>query len=302
MQKQPPDSVPGYVYRRGAFFADDAFPVAVQKDVYHAEPVARHRHEFSELVIVTAGSCLHVCGRNRWPLRRGDVFVLRDSRLHGYEQPENLHIVNVLFEPARLQIPLQDATSIAGYHALFALEPSYREHRGFAGRLRLSPVPLRHAEELAGELQRELAQHSPGYRFASTALFMQLVLHLSRCYESTPPAPPAALMLRLAAAVSHLERRFAEPLSVEELGAVAGLSRRHFQRLFREAMGTSPIDYLLRLRVRKAAELLAAGSSGSVSRTAYAVGFEDPNYFTKAFKRQTGVTPRAYARLRRTPA
>jgi AraC-like DNA-binding protein len=296
MPLRTPDSTRGYVYRRRAYFGEGRFPIVVQKDVLHAQPVAEHRHEFSELVVVTGGSCVHVCGDNRWPIRQGDVFVLRDSRLHGYEQPEGLHITNVLFEPGRLRMPLHDVAGVAGYHALFALEPSYRERRGFAGRLRLSTRQLLRVRQLVDELAVELAVQAPGWRFGATARFMQLVLHLSRCYESSPPAAPAALLLRLAKAVGHLERNFAEPLTVEGLGRVAGMSRRHFQRLFREAMGSSPIDYLLRLRVRKAAESLAAGSAASVASAAYAVGFEDPNYFAKAFKRQMGVTPREHGR------
>jgi AraC-like DNA-binding protein len=296
MAVRSPDQTRGYVYRRRDYFPAGRMPLVVQRSVTHAAPVAEHRHEFRELVIVTGGTCVHVCGAHRWPLRRGDVFVVSDGRLHGYEQPRDLRIANVLYEPARLRMPLHDITSLPGYHALFALEPSYRERRGYDGRLRLAPGALLRAEELLGELERELEHREAGHRFVSTALFMRLVAHLARSYESSPPAGSSEGVLRLAAALSRIERDYAQPLTVESIGKTAGMSRRHFQRVFRDVMGGSPIDYLIRLRVRSAVDLLTAEPAEPVTRIAYRVGFSDPNYFSRAFRRHMGISPAEYRR------
>jgi AraC-like DNA-binding protein len=68
-----------------------------------------------------------------------------------------------------------------------------------------------------------------------------------------------------------------------------------FLRKFREATGFSPTDYLLRSRIRRAEELLARRKL-SITEVAARCGFEDSNYFSRQFRRVTGVSPRAHRR------
>jgi len=80
---------------------------------------------------------------------------------------------------------------------------------------------------------------------------------------------------------------------LEELASEAGLSVPHFSTLFRRQTGYAPIDYLIRQRVREACRLLDT-TSGSISMIANAVGYQDPYYFTRMFRRIMGCSPRAY--------
>lgn len=78
-----------------------------------------------------------------------------------------------------------------------------------------------------------------------------------------------------------------------ELAERAGLSVPHFSQLFRRQTGYSPIDFLLRERLRRACLLLDA-TSASVYTIASEVGFVDPYYFSRQFHRIMGLSPRAY--------
>jgi len=64
---------------------------------------------------------------------------------------------------------------------------------------------------------------------------------------------------------------------------------------FKEATGQSPIDYLIHLRIQRAAELLCR-SVQSISEIAFAVGFEDSNYFSRQFRQTMHTSPREYRR------
>jgi transcriptional regulator GlxA family with amidase domain len=64
-------------------------------------------------------------------------------------------------------------------------------------------------------------------------------------------------------------------------------------RNFIEATGLSPIDYLIRIRVLRGADMLREGA-GSVSEVAFAVGFNDSNYFSRQFRKIMGETPSRY--------
>lgn len=86
-----------------------------------------------------------------------------------------------------------------------------------------------------------------------------------------------------------------EPLRVPELAARAGLAPRSFSRRFRAALGTSPLEFLLRARVRAAQELLRA-SNLSIGEIAHRCGFADPGHFSRVFSARGGGSPQDYRR------
>jgi AraC-like DNA-binding protein len=93
--------------------------------------------------------------------------------------------------------------------------------------------------------------------------------------------------------IESAKARLAEPIGVGELAAVSGYSRHHFSRLFKAWMGLAPGDYLLRLRLRESARLLQ-GTDRTVKEICFESGFNDANYFSKAFRRNYGMSPGAF--------
>ncbi len=99
---------------------------------------------------------------------------------------------------------------------------------------------------------------------------------------------------RVRAAIELVHASYASPIQVGELASAAGMSRFHFSRLFRDATGASPYQYLLRTRIERAAELLRTGRS-SVTEVAYSVGFGDLGRFARSFQAIIGTTPSRFA-------
>jgi two-component system response regulator YesN len=79
-------------------------------------------------------------------------------------------------------------------------------------------------------------------------------------------------------------------VQISELAALSGVSDTYFRRLFLETYGERPLDYLNRLRIGYARELLISGYY-STTEVALRSGFSDPKYFSTVFKRITGETP-----------
>ena len=88
------------------------------------------------------------------------------------------------------------------------------------------------------------------------------------------------------------------PILVPNLAAAAGVSVSHLSRLFHRAMGETLEGYIIRKRIELARRLLL-DPAGSIAEVANACGFTDPNYFSRAFRKQTGCSPREY---RQNPA
>jgi AraC family L-rhamnose operon transcriptional activator RhaR/AraC family L-rhamnose operon regulatory protein RhaS len=121
---------------------------------------------------------------------------------------------------------------------------------------------------------------------------MQIVGYLSRCFARPKNADSRAL-LRIGAAISHLEANYNEPINLDRLAQIAHMSKRNFVRSFKAAMGNPPIAHLIQLRMTRGASLLRR-TEHQVTEIAFMVGFSDSNYFTRQFIKHFGVAPSSY--------
>ena len=102
--------------------------------------------------------------------------------------------------------------------------------------------------------------------------------------------PPARYLMR---AKDFADARYAEPITVDDLAAAAGLSRAHFSRMFTRTFGESPSGYLQTRRLERAAALLRY-TDRSVADICAMVGFSSVGSFTTTFARVYGKPPAAY--------
>lgn len=98
---------------------------------------------------------------------------------------------------------------------------------------------------------------------------------------------------RVHAAMAYLRENLSTKAGVTELAEMANLSSSHFAALFKAATGMGVIEYLTRLRSARARELLLT-THLSVQHIAEAVGYSDPYYFSRQFRRVNGISPRAF--------
>lgn len=283
-----------YRYHRDEFFGKTGMPLCILA-VPGGEPDGLiHDHDFTELVVVLGGSGLHLAAPEPYPLQAGDVFVIHENTRHAYQDARNLQYVNVLFDLKQLDLPVKDLAALEGYQALFVLEPRLRSAGNAHHYCRLAAADLAVVRELLTNLIQELDRKAIGYRSMAAGLFLQVVGFLSRCYSRIRDPEPRAL-LRLGQTLSYIENHYVEPVTLGRLAQRAGMSPSTLQRVFRRLFQTSPIDYLIGLRIQKSLALLAAGEL-NVTETAFRVGFSDSNYFARQFRKHMGRSPRDFRR------
>lgn len=119
--------------------------------------------------------------------------------------------------------------------------------------------------------------------------------------SGTPPAaatPSARDHRRIAAVLRHLEETAAEPHSLDALASLACMSKYHFLRSFRRITGSTPYDYLISLRLRRAALRLRDSNDrkdgASIAAIAFESGFGDLSTFNAMFRDVFGATPGAW--------
>lgn len=93
----------------------------------------------------------------------------------------------------------------------------------------------------------------------------------------------------------HIDLRFAEPTTLSDLAALAGMSRFHLVRRFRAAYGETPIRYLSRRRIERAQDLLRYANL-TVTEVCMAVGYSSLGSFSSRFSELVGESPQAYQR------
>ena len=103
--------------------------------------------------------------------------------------------------------------------------------------------------------------------------------------------PPAALL----AVRKHMATHCEQPMTLEDLAALADLSASHFAALFRKHFRMPPIEFVIRHRMMRA-EYLLADEHRRIAAIAQEVGYEDPLHFSKMFRKHAGCSPQAYRR------
>lgn len=278
------------------WFHADGFPIVVERRDPQ-EPFGLHRHEFSEIVMITGGTGVHITGEDSYELTVGDTFVIGGERPHDYLNMDRLSLINVLFDPTELPLALGDLQSLSGYHALFTLEPASRQKHQFTSRLQLNPAEIAEALRLVEKLENELDARLPGFEVMAIAAMLELVTFLSRCYGGTRN-PTSKKLIRVGETISHMRRNLDQVITLEELVIISEMSRTNYIRMFEATMETSPIKYLIGLRIEEAGRLLRS-TDRSITDIALDVGFSDSNYFSRQFRKTHGQSPRDYRKRHR---
>jgi len=209
--------------------------------------------------------------------------VIPPGIAHGYVGCSGLKLVNLVFDSHGLGMPSTGLKDFPGYRALFSLEPAFRSHHNFEGRLHLPPSNLREVTLWIQELEGELHNRGEGHVFVCLTLLMRIIGHLSRLYS----------LMRLSRVLQHIENHYAKDMKLGDLAKIAHMSERTLQRYFRQTFAQSPVHYVNRLRIGKACEQLAQ-SDRPIFEIANRVGIVDSNYFTRLFHQVVGVSPSVY--------
>lgn len=268
----------------------DGIPVTVMQS--HDATVGLHKHDFFEFVYVLSGRAEHIFENKNVTLSEGDYFLINLKSPHEYRRIADdyeFSVINILFLPQFLDESLKDAASFQeivdnhliryGYNPLGELptQKIFHDDTGTVGMLAKSTL-------------QEFSAKRTGYEDVLRHLLHSLVIYLVR--EETA---------RFAIGTDNTVRRIKEyvashymnPLRLSDICERMSFSLSYISTLFREKTGMTFRDYVLNVRMERACSLLSS-SEMTVQSIAALVGYSDPAFFYKTFKRRIGKTPEAY--------
>lgn len=229
---------------------------------------------------VGSGSGTYTCQGNTYRLGAGDSFLIEPGKLISYKADDEdpWYYRWIAFEGPRAARMLQQA-------GLSSSRPTVHTGRKRNIGVLYHQVQTAFQERLAhanlkanGYLHLLLAEYADALR-PETASSPQLTSSTGQIVQQV---------------IHYLSTQYAEPITIELMAETLGYNRAYLSTLFRKHTGVTPVSFLLKLRADKARLLLRERPELTVEQIASSVGFQDPLYFSKQFKRLYGTTPTDY--------
>ena len=288
------DGTPVYAYERQPGLP----PVSVLRLAGPHLPPGDHSHAHDFLVLLyfeRGGGGLSIGGRD-WPAGKGDAFLIAPGEVVGPRGPRGLERAEawaVFFPPDMLRVEVPGTfLSWRSHPLLFAF---VRHSAAGARRLR---VPEEERAAWSGRfaaLDRELRERRDGYGEAALAHLTLLLVGVSRLAADVV----GDLRLRdeplLARVFEFVEARYREPISLRDVACAVSLSPGHLTTLVGRKTGRTVQQWISERRMAEARRLLVE-TPLTVEAIGADVGFRDPSYFIKSFRRAHAVTPLQWRR------
>lgn len=248
---------------------------------YYNYPVRRF-NDFDLILFARGQATWHVEGMGPVKLGPGTVLLLPPNvangtlgKVHGQAEHIGVHFDLTIENGANFfdSVPYERILHLRSWRTLYA-------------------QALRIAAEWSGDL-------GVGRNVVVQDLTRVLLVDLVRHYTAATQGQ-IATDGRVLEVLRRLDAEFASPLSVEEMAGWVGLSVSHLRTLFQNELGLSPIHALVARRLREARRLLL-GTSLPVKLVAQNVGYEDPLYFSRAFREAVGQSPQAFRESAKNP-
>ena len=156
----------------------------------------------------------------------------------------------------------------------------------------------REYEECFRKMRDELIKCSWGYEEMLTYLFRELMLMIHRRMTEAMPQVSGFIQEEIDRAKAYFEEHYNEEISIEQYAASRSMSTSWFNRSFRGSVGTSPMKYILDIRIRNAQVLLET-TDYSIANIASVIGYDNPMYFSRMFRKAKGLSPAKYRKTYR---
>ena len=258
-----------------------------------------HYHDYIELTYVLKGKCNYEINGKLYEVKKGDILFINPNDTH------TTIITDKTCPPELFAIGFTDI-SMSG---LNMAENTFEFNEipvvySCPDNLRQSILPI--IERILEEKTNKL----PGRYFYMHASLVQLLLEIIRhfykpaCISNTyllSDINEETLSVKgkkeiVSSICTYMEEHYERKLSLDDIASNMYLSPIYISKLFKEQTGDSPINYLISIRLKKAASLLK-NSQLPIKEISSLVGYDNPYYFSKLFKKHFNITPKEFRDL-----
>jgi AraC-like DNA-binding protein len=264
------------------------------------KPSQPHSHSFFELFFVEEGEGWYAMGDRKVWAKPGDLFLIAPGEIHDPSGLDRATKWVVGFEAEALNPAYTDAD-------IFLMLPnqlleSFLSVNNLESKHFYIPAPKRSRWiSQMKQLKNELCDRGFGFTEATRALLMLLLIETARLVETEPiefKKPTNQYRPIVNKVLRFIEANFQNSIGLQEVAKEVNLSPAYLTDTIRRETGKTVLSWIVERRMTEARRLLAE-TDRSVHQIAEAVGYFDPSYFIRLFRRLNGTTPQAWRLLYR---
>ncbi len=271
-------------------YGTEAFPIAFFDDDLTKVAVPNHWHDELEIVMVTEGKVIVRIAGREFMLAAGDGYFANSAVLHAAELKTSAgHQHAMVFSPGVISAPGNLAWKTY-------VEPLLKDSQLPFVRLSSSVPWQKEILNRSEEAWTLGAYDKEDYPFRVPYLLGKVFADLTRHADMVKSELRYTSRyqkdeLRIKKALLFIEMNYGNAITIEDIADNAGISVSSCLRLFCTIIGNTPIRYLVRFRLQKAAEEFQRRNEKTIAETAYSCGFTDASYFNRCFRKEYGMTP-----------
>lgn len=269
------------------------FPFQISKVVLNHEnshPDTFHWHSYFEITCVQSGMGHYFVNGQEYTMDKGDIIIFNNVEPHGWKlMGDDMHLLVMVFSPEFV------AEKLSVFDSEY-LKPFVERGSNFRNRIGREETVSHEIRKGIREIYTEWEEKREGYPLMIKANILRILTILIRAYQDDSKSGEMLkekknAMKRLEQAFSYIDAHYSEKITLDEVAAAAFMSSTYFSSYFRKVTNISFSEYVTRLRISHARELLR-DKEKSVTEIALECGFHNISNFYKMYKKYVGKPPR----------
>lgn len=256
----------------------------------NSHPDTFHWHSYFEITYVKRGRGHYFVNGQEYLMDRGDIIIFNNVESHGWKiEEESMELVVMIFSPEFV------AEKLSIFDSEY-LKPFVERGSNFKNRIGREEPLSQEIRKAIQEIHQEWLEKKEGYPLMIKADVLRILTMLIRaCQDETKSEEMLKekkyAMKRLEQAISYIDSHYCEKVTLEDAAASAYMSPSYFSAYFRKVTSISFSEYVSRMRVMHARELLRS-TDKSVVEVALECGFHNTSNFYRLYRKYTGKAPR----------
>ena len=256
----------------------------------NSRPGTQHWHSYFEITCVLEGQGNYFVNGQEYTMTEGDIIIFNNVEPHGW---------NLLGDDMKLLVMIFSPEFVAEKISMFDteyLKPFAERGSNFKNRIGKEDAVNSEIRTGIQEIYQEWQQRRVGYPLMIKANVLKILTMLIRAYQDETKSDAMLkekknAMKRLEQAFAYIDAHYCEKLTLEEVAASVYMSQNYFSTYFRKVTSIGFSDYVTRLRLKHARELLR-DSDRNVTEIAMECGFNNISNFYRLYKKYMGTSPK----------
>lgn len=272
---------------------DRDFPFQISEVILNAsnsKPDIFHWHSYFEITYVKKGRGKYFVNGQEYSMDEGDIIIFNNVEPHGWTLlEEDMYLLVMIFSPEFV------ADKMSIFDAEY-LKPFVERGSNFKNRIGREEAVSHELRKTIREIYKEWEEKKDGYPLMIKADVLRILTILIRAYQDESKSDEMlkekkAAMKRLEKAFTYIENHYCQKITLDEVAAAVYMSPSYFSSYFRKMTDVGFSEYVTRLRIKQARELLK-DPRRSVTDIAMECGFNNISNFYRLYKKYVGKSPR----------